>query len=96
MIIKTDHNIEGFFLIGCERDSSKHEADYHAKMLVEIAYILHTWITYYTELPMKVPITLHRLENPYNAPPPIAITGNRLTRIKAHNFPSCRAPGPLV
>ena len=29
---------------------------------------------------MKVPITLHRLENPYNAPPPIAITGNRLTR----------------
>jgi len=28
---------------------------------------------------MKVPITLHRLENPYNAPPPIAITGNRLT-----------------
>jgi len=28
---------------------------------------------------MKVPITLHRLENHYNAPPPIAITGNRLT-----------------
>ena len=42
--------------------------------------LLHTWITYYTELPMKVPITLHRLENPYNSPPPIAITGNRLTR----------------
>ena len=28
---------------------------------------------------MKVPITLLRLENPYNVPPPIAITGNRLT-----------------
>jgi len=32
---------------------------------------------------MKVPITLHRLENPYNAPPPIAITGNRLTPVQA-------------
>jgi len=28
---------------------------------------------------MKVPITPHRLENCYYAPPPIAITGNRLT-----------------
>jgi len=41
--------------------------------------LLHTWITYYTELPMKVPITPHRLENRYYAPPTIAITGNRLT-----------------
>jgi len=31
---------------------------------------------------MKVPITRHRLENPYNAPPPIAITGNRLTPLR--------------
>jgi len=31
---------------------------------------------------MKVPITLHRLENPYNVPPPIAITGNRLTPLR--------------
>ena len=43
--------------------------------------LLHTWITYYTELPMKVPITPHRLENRYYATPPIAITGNRLTRV---------------
>jgi len=49
--------------------------------------LLHTWITYYTELPMKVPITPHRLENRYYAPPPIAITGNRLTLQKAaHSF----------
>jgi len=41
--------------------------------------LLHTWITYYTELPMKVPITHHHLENRYYTPPPIAITGNRLT-----------------
>ena len=46
--------------------------------------LLHTWITYYTELPMKVPITLHRLENSYNAPPPIAITGNRLTPVRLY------------
>ena len=37
---------------------------------------------------MKVPITLHRLENSYNAPPPIAITGNRLTRADIAAFPS--------
>jgi len=42
--------------------------------------LLHTWITYYTELPMEVPITPHRLENRYYAPPPITITGNCLTR----------------
>jgi len=43
--------------------------------------LLHTWITYYTDLPMKVPITPHHLENRYYAPPPIAITGNHLTCI---------------
>jgi len=32
---------------------------------------------------MKVPITPHRLENRYYAPPPIAITGNRLTPAQA-------------
>jgi len=32
-----------------------------------------------TELPIKVPITPHHLENRYYAPPPIAITGNHLT-----------------
>jgi len=30
-------NIKGFFLIGYERDSSKHEADYHATMLTSTA-----------------------------------------------------------
>ena len=30
---------------------------------------------------MKVPITPHHLENRYYAPPPIAITGNRLTLV---------------
>ena len=50
--------------------------------------LLHTWITYYTELPMKV----HRLENPYNAPPPIAITGNRLTPGRGRD-PSARVRG---
>jgi hypothetical protein len=37
MMIKTDHNIKRIFLIGYERDSSKHEADYHAKMLPSTA-----------------------------------------------------------
>jgi len=37
MMIKTDHNIKGFFLTGYKRDSSKHEADYHAKMLTSTA-----------------------------------------------------------
>jgi len=46
--------------------------------------LLHTQITLYTELPMKVTITPHRLENRYYAPPPIAITGNRLTPHNAH------------
>ena len=32
---------------------------------------------------MKVPATPHRLENRYYAPPPIAITGNRLTPAQA-------------
>jgi len=32
---------------------------------------------------MKVPITPHHLKNRYYAPPPIAITGNRLTRMVA-------------
>jgi len=44
--------------------------------------LLHTWITYYTELPMKVPITPHHLENRYYTPPPIAITGNHKTHPK--------------
>jgi len=44
--------------------------------------LLHTLITYYTQLPMKVPITPHRLENCYYAPPPITITGNRLTPLR--------------
>jgi len=35
---------------------------------------------------MKVLITLHRLENPYNTPPPIAITGNWLTQWKLPDF----------
>jgi len=51
--------------------------------------LLHTWITYYTELPMKVPITHHHLENRYYAPPPIAMIGNHLT-------PCCPSPGLLV
>ena len=37
MMIQTDHNIKGIFLIEYERDSSKHEADYHAKMLPSTA-----------------------------------------------------------
>jgi len=37
MMIKTDHNIKGIFLIGNKRASSKHEADYHAKMLTSTA-----------------------------------------------------------
>jgi len=52
--------------------------------------LLHTWIPYYTELPMKVPITLHRLENPFKAPPPIAITGNRLTLLGSPRLPCGR------
>jgi len=40
MMMKTDHNIKGIFLIGYERDSSKHEADYHAKMLTSTAWLM--------------------------------------------------------
>ena len=54
--------------------------------------LLYTWITYYTEPSMKVPITLHRLENPYNAPPPIAITGNSLT----HFWPRWLSEWPMI
>ena len=43
--------------------------------------LLHTWITYYTELPMKVLITPHHLENRYYTLLPIAITGNHLTPV---------------
>jgi len=39
-MIKTDNNIKGIFLIGYERDSSKHEADYHAKMLTSKAWLM--------------------------------------------------------
>jgi len=53
--------------------------------------LLHTWIIYYTELPMKVPITPHHLENRYYAPPPIAITGNHLTRL--HLYYNCPLRG---
>jgi len=35
--------------------------------------LLHTWNCYYTELPMKIPITPHNLEYRYYAPPPIII-----------------------
>jgi len=40
MMIKTDHNIKGIFLIGYERDSSKYEAEYHAKILPSTARLM--------------------------------------------------------
>jgi len=40
MMIKADHNIKGIFLIGYEQDSSKYEADYHAKMLTSTAWLM--------------------------------------------------------
>jgi len=36
--------------------------------------LLHTWNSYYTQPPMKVPITLQRLESCYYAPPTIVIS----------------------
>jgi len=37
---KTDRDIKGNFLIGYERDSSKHEAAHHAKMLQSTAWLM--------------------------------------------------------
>jgi len=54
--------------------------------------LLHTWIAYYTELPMKVPTTPHHLENRYYVPPPIAITGNRLTCLSLQSVHRARIP----
>jgi len=36
--------------------------------------LLHTWNSYYTEPPMKVPITHNPFQARYNAPPPIVIS----------------------
>jgi len=40
MMIKTDHNVRGIVLIWYDRDSSKHEADYHAKVLTSTAWLI--------------------------------------------------------
>ena len=43
--------------------------------------LLNTWNRYYTEPPIKVPVTHHHLKNRYYAPPQNTITGNYLTLI---------------
>jgi len=42
--------------------------------------LLHTWNSYYTEPPMKVPIAPHHLEYCYYAPPPIVIALGSFSR----------------
>ena len=48
--------------------------------------LLHTWNSYYTEPPIKVPITPHRLESRCYAPSPIVIALGSFSGLQVPSF----------
>jgi len=55
-----------------QQNQTSHEPRSRAFYFI-INSLLHTWNSYYTEPPVKVPITPHHLEYSYYGPPPIVI-----------------------